>query len=142
MQIEKLTVKAKEALEEARQSCVAAGHQQLTSQHLLLALVEQADGIVPQVLGRVGANAQAIVAALEAEISAEPKVKGTGAEEVYFAPSCKKALDHAEVEAKTLGDAYVSTEALLLGLAKHGRTESVLEKAGATYKKIVDAVKE
>jgi ATP-dependent Clp protease ATP-binding subunit ClpB len=142
MQIEKLTVKAKEALEEARQACVASGHQQLTPQHLLLALVEQQDGIVPQVLARLGANTSTIAGALKSDIEAEPKVRGTGAEEVYFSPSCKKALDQANVEAKNLGDAYVSTEALLLGLAKHGKTESLLEKNGATYKKIGEAVKE
>ena len=142
MQIDKLTVKAREALEEARQACVAAGHQQLSSQHLLVALMEQEGGIVPQVLARLGANRPALLEALEKDIAAEPKVKGGGAEDVYFAPNAKKALDQANVEAKSLGDAYVSTEALLLGLAKHGKTEQHLEKAGAPYKKLVEAVGE
>ena len=142
MQIDKMTVKAKEALEEARQACVIAGHQQLTAQHLLLALVEQQDGIVPQVLARVGANTQAVTGALKGEIDAEPKVKGTGAEEVYFAPSCKKALDQAENESKSLGDSYVSTEALLLGLAKQGRTEALLAKLAGGYQKLLEVVKE
>src|SRR5688572_7791294 len=142
MQIEKLTVKGREALEEARQSCVGSGHQQLTSQHLLLALIEQEGGIVPQVLTRVGANTPQLLEAIEADIAAEPKVKGTGADEVYFAPNAKKALDQAGLEAKALGDTYVSTEALLLGLAKHGKTEAHLERAGATHKKLLDAIKE
>ncbi|HEY4222808.1 MAG TPA: Clp protease N-terminal domain-containing protein, partial [Myxococcota bacterium] len=142
MQIEKLTVKAKEALEEARQACVAGGHQQLTPQHLLLALVEQKDGMVPQILARVGASPEVIGAALQLEIEQEPKVKGTGADEVYFAPNAKKALDQANIEAKSLGDAYTSTDALLLGLAKHGRTEALLEKSGANYRRLLDIVKE
>jgi ATP-dependent Clp protease ATP-binding subunit ClpB len=142
MQVDKLTVKAKEALEEARQACVAAGQQQLTSQHLLLALIQQQDGIVPQVLGRIGSNAGALTAALQADIEAEPKVRGGGAEEIYFAPNAKKAIDQANLEAKNLGDSYVSTEALLLGLAKHGKTETLLEKHGAAYKRLVEAIKE
>src|SRR5262249_45137516 len=105
-------------------------------------LVEQTDGIVPQVLSRVGANTQSILGAVNGDIEQEPKVKGTGAEEVYFAPNCKKALDQANAEAKALGDAYVSTEALLLGLAKHGKTEQILEKNGAPYKRLLDAIKE
>ncbi|MCC7112369.1 MAG: hypothetical protein IT382_23960, partial [Deltaproteobacteria bacterium] len=138
MQIDKLTVKAREALEEARQACVAGGHQQLTSQHLLVALMEQEGGIVPQVLARLGANSPALLEALEKDLAAEPKVKGGGADDVYFAPNAKKALDQANVEAKSLGDSYVSTEALLLGLAKHGKTEQHLDKAGAPYKKLVE----
>src|SRR5688572_2624229 len=142
MQVEKFTVKAKEALEEARQACVAEGRQQLTPQHLLRALVEQQDGIVPQVLGRVGVALPALLEILEKDIAAEPTVRGTGADEVYFAPNAKKAIDHAMVEAKNLGDTYVSTEALLLGLAKHGKTESILERMGAPYKKLLEATKE
>ncbi|MBI1947892.1 MAG: ATP-dependent chaperone ClpB [Deltaproteobacteria bacterium] len=142
MQIEKFTVKAREALEEARQACVASGHQQLTSQHLLRALMDQEGGIVPQVLARIGVSNAALGGALDVDIAAEPKVKGGGADDVYFSPSAKKALDQANVEAKSLGDAYVSTEALLLGIAKHGKTEQLLEKAGAPYKRLVDAVKE
>src|SRR5688572_12004051 len=101
MQVEKFTAKAKEALEEARQVCVASGHQQLSPQHLLLALVEQQDGIVPQVLGRVAVNIPSLVTQLRTEIDAEPQVKGGGADEVYFAPNAKKAIDQAMIEAKS-----------------------------------------
>jgi ATP-dependent Clp protease ATP-binding subunit ClpB len=142
VQVEKFTVKAKEALEEARQACVAEGRQQLTPQHLLRALVEQQDGIVPQVLGRCNVNLANLKSALESDIASEPTVKGTAADEIYFAPNAKKAIDAAMVEAKNLGDAYVSTEALLLGLAKHGKTESILERMGAPYKKLVESTKE
>jgi ATP-dependent Clp protease ATP-binding subunit ClpB len=142
MQIDKLTVKAKEALEDARQACISGGHQQLTSQHLLLALMEQQDGIVPQVLTRCGVNLGALSTQLRTDIDNEPRVKGAVADDVYFAPNAKKAIDQANSEAKSLGDAYVSTEALLLGLAKHGKTETLLDKAGAPYKKLVEAIQE
>jgi ATP-dependent Clp protease ATP-binding subunit ClpB len=142
MQLEKFTVKAKEALEDARMSCVGGRRQQLTPQHLLRALIQQHDGIVPQVLARVDIATPSLLLTLEADIDAEPTVKGTGANEIYFAPNAKKALDQANVEAKSLSDTYVSTETLLLGLAKHGKTETILKKAGASYERLLEVVKE
>jgi len=138
MQIDKLTARAREALEAARQSCLTAGHQQMLGQHLLKALVQQADSVVPQVLARLGVKTDLLVDVLDTDIKAEPRVGGT--DEVYFAPNAKKAIDQAAVEAKALGDTYVSTEALLLGLAKHGRTDSLLTAHGAPHKKILEAV--
>ena len=136
--IDKLTAKAKEALETARQDCLGAGHQQLIGQHLLKALVHQLDSAVPLVLGRLGVKMDLLLNVLQTDIDAEPMV--SGADEVYFAPNAKKALDQATTEAKNLGDAYVSAEALLLGLAKHGRTESLLTAHGAPFKKLLEAV--
>ena len=127
MQIDKMTVKAKEALESARQACLKAGHQQMTGQHLLKALMQQDDGIVPQVLGRLGVKSDLLVDVLDGDLANEPKVQTTSGDDIYFSPNAKKALDQAASEAKTLGDTYLSTEALLLGLAKTGRTESLLK---------------
>jgi ATP-dependent Clp protease ATP-binding subunit ClpB len=136
--LDKLTAKAKEALETARQDCLSAEHQQLLGQHLLKALVTQDDSAVPMVLGRLGVKADLLLSVLQTDIDAEPKVKGD--DDVYFSPNAKKALDQAATEAKAMGDTYVSTEALLLGLAKHGRTESLLTAHGAPYKKLLEAV--
>jgi ATP-dependent Clp protease ATP-binding subunit ClpB len=141
MQIDKLTAKAREALETARQACLAAGHQQMTGQHLLKALIEQTDGIVPQVLARLGVKTDLLVDVLDADIAAEPKVSGAGSgDDIYFSPNAKKAIDQAGIESKSLGDTYLSTEALLLGLAKTGRTESLLTAHGAPHKKILETV--
>ena len=141
MQLDKLTVKAREALEAARQLAVAKGNQQLTGQHFLLALAEQQDGIVPQLLLRTGVKVDELIADLKRDVDGEPRVTGTtSAEDVYFAPNAKKAIDQAFVEMGQLKDTYVSTEALLLGLAKHGKTSSMLERAGAPYKRLLDAL--
>ncbi len=141
MQIDKLTVKAKEALEDARQACLKAGHQQMTGQHLLKALMQQHEGVVPQVLGRLGVKTDLLVGVLESDLNGEPKVSGSNAaDDVFFSPNAKKAIDQASAEAKTLGDTYVSTESLLLGLARTGRTESLLTAHGAPHKKILEAV--
>ena len=138
MQIEKFTAKAKEALETARQDCLVAGHQQLLGQHLLKALIQQQESAVPMVLGRLGIKNDLLVDVLQTDINAEPKV--SGADDVYFSPNAKKALDQAGTEAKSLGDTYVSTEALLLALAKTGRTETLLNAHGAPHKKILEVV--
>ena len=138
MQIDKLTVKAREAMEQARQDCLAVGHQQLTGQHLLKALITQDESAVPMVLARLGVKTDLLVEVLQADINAEPKVQGT--DDVYFSPNAKKALDGAVAEGKSLGDAYVSTEAMLLGLAKIGRTESLLTAHGATHRRILEVV--
>lgn len=139
MQIEKLTVKAKAALEDARQSCLTAGHQQMLSQHLLKALMLQTDGFVPQVLARLGVKSDLLLSVLDTDLKGEPKVSGQ-ADEVFFSPNAKKAIDQATLEAKSLGDTYVATEALLLGLARTGRTESLLTAHAASHQKIVEAV--
>jgi ATP-dependent Clp protease ATP-binding subunit ClpB len=138
MTIDKMTAKAKEALEEARQACLQQHHQQLSGAHLLKALIQQPEGVVPQLLGRLGVRIDLFLGVLESELANEPKVQG--ADDVYFAPNTKKALDQAEKEAKNLGDTYLSTEALLLGLAKHGRTETLLTAHGAPHNKILEAV--
>jgi ATP-dependent Clp protease ATP-binding subunit ClpB len=140
MNIEKLTVKAREALEEARQACVAAGHQQLTGAHMLVALIQQEGGIVPQVLSRLEVTPGPLLSELKTQVDAEPTVAGGGAGDIYFAPNTRKAMDQAGVEAKDLGDGFISTEALLLGLAKYGKTANILERHGATPKKIKEAV--
>ncbi|MFZ9886731.1 MAG: Clp protease N-terminal domain-containing protein, partial [Myxococcota bacterium] len=140
MNLEKLTLKARAALEDARQRCVAAGHQQMTGSHLLLALVEQRDGIVPQVFARLQMSSSSIAGQARAQLEQEPTIGGDTGGEVYFAPNTKKAVDSAMKIAKELGDEYVSTEALLLGLAKHGSTSSLLERAGANENQLREAV--
>ncbi len=140
MQIDKLTQKAKEALELARTRCASAGHQQLTGQHLLRALIDEEAGLVRQVLQRAGANVMALEQALDKDINAEPKVRGN--DDVYFAPSAKRAFDDAALEAKELKDTFMSTEALLLALARNGKTASHLDKACAPYSKVKDTVME
>jgi ATP-dependent Clp protease ATP-binding subunit ClpB len=140
MQFDKLTIKAREAIETGRRKCVEDSHQQLTGAHLLLAMLEQDDGIVPKVLQRCEVNLDAIRGDLRDELSNEPKIDGSAAGDVYFAPNTKKALDHAFTEAKDLDDTYVSTETLLLGLARVGKTARILERHGATPKHLREAI--
>lgn len=141
MQFDKLTVKAREAIDAARTACTDAGHQQLTGAHLLLALIHQEDGIVGQLLTRLDINTPDLVQELRGYLDKQPKIVG-GSGDVYFAPNAKKALEASFKEATALGDQYVSTETLFLSLAKHGQEANILEKMGATPKRIKDAIGE
>src|SRR5580765_4479365 len=127
MQLDKLTIKAQAALQEAQQIAHRYSHQEMDGEHLLLALVEQTDNLIPNVLQKLGVALSQFKADLEGELSRRHKVQGTSSADVFLSPSLKKALDAAVAEAGKLKDEYVSTEHLLLGL---------LSEAGAPLKKI------
>lgn len=141
MQLDKMTVKSREALEAARQLCLTHNQQQLTGSHLALALIAQRDSLVGEVLRRTGADVQALVGRLEADVAGAPTVSGAG-EDVYFAPNTKKALDDAAREAKDMGDTYISSEVLLLGLSKHGKAGRLLSEAGVDDTRLRTAIQE
>ena len=140
MQFDKFTVKSKEAIEKARQMCLEKGHQQLTGAHLLLALLDQKDGVVPQVLSRLELSIDALRDELETQVDAEPRVSGSTSEDIYFAPTTKSALDRAILEAKDLGDTFVSTESILLALSRSGKTGALLERRDITPKRLHEAI--
>ena len=125
MQLDKLTTKAQEALAAAQQLAQERSHQQFDSEHLALALAEQADGFVPQLLQKLGVNTGRFTADLDAELGRRPKVQG--AAQVYASQDLQHALNAATGEAKKLKDEFVSTEHLFLGL---------LEKGGDSLKKL------
>src|SRR5579863_1287357 len=113
---DKFTVKAQEALQSTQEIAARFGNQQLEPVHLLLALAEQAEGIVPAVLSRLGVAVGALAAEAEKEIEKLPKVGG--ASDHYLSPALKEALDQAPREAEPFRDEFVSTEHMLLALAR------------------------
>jgi ATP-dependent Clp protease ATP-binding subunit ClpB len=125
---EKLTLKSQEALSEAQRLARELSHQEMDGEHLLLALLGQSEGLVPELLRKIGLQPAKLQAELERELSRRHKVEG-GAE-VYASPTLRKALDAAQSEATKLKDDYVSTEHLLLGLLSDG---------GASLKKMLSA---
>jgi len=140
MQFEKLTTKAREAMDAARELCLAKKQQQLTGTHLLKALLEQDESVVHMLLQRLEVAPQEVLAAANAEIDSLPTVSGDTGEDVYFAPNAKRALETAFKEAKSNGDSFVSTEFVLLGLAQHGKSSKLLEKLGITASRLRDAI--
>ncbi|HSR13155.1 MAG TPA: ATP-dependent chaperone ClpB, partial [Thermodesulfobacteriota bacterium] len=117
MRFDKLTIKAQEALQEAQSLAEKREHQQIEPEHLLLALVQQNEGIIPQIFQKMGVPIPSIVSQLDSALEKIPKVYGGGAGQVYISPRLKKIMDVAFQEADRLKDAYVSTEHMLLAIS-------------------------
>src|SRR5690349_13626383 len=128
---DRLTVKAAEALQEAASLARARGNPVINDAHLFLALLSQQDGIVVPLLQKAGLNVTQLVADTQREVERFPKQSG-GTAEPTLSRELSRLLDRAEDEAKSLGDAYVSTEHLLLALAQEKGTTArqLLSAAG------------
>jgi ATP-dependent Clp protease ATP-binding subunit ClpB len=137
--LDKLTLKATEALQAAQDSAGKRHHQHIEVEHLLLALVEQTDGVVLPLLKKLGADAGRIKDDLEEALGRLPKVEGLV--QTYLSPRLGKLLDRAEQEAGRLKDEYVSTEHLLIAAADgDGAAHDLLVRHGVTKDKIFAAL--
>jgi len=133
MRFDKLTLKAQEALQEAQALAEKNEQQQVEPEHLLLCLIRQSDGIIPQVFQKLGVPLPPLASQLEENLKKIPKVYGGGMGQVYLSPRLKKVLDHSFQEADRLKDTYVSTEHLLLALADEGGAAAqILSAQGIT----------
>ena len=128
MQLDKLTHKSQEALQEAQRIAREHSHQEMDGEHLLLALLGQAESLVPELLARIGVPPAKLQPDLEKELARRHKIQGGN--DPYAGRDLQKALDAAQSEANKLKDDYVSTEHLLLGL---------LDEASPSLKKIFSA---
>jgi ATP-dependent Clp protease ATP-binding subunit ClpB len=140
MDINKLTQKSQEALQSAQTKALRYGHQEVDGEHLLLALLEQPEGLVPRLLARMEAPTEALKAEVERELSRRPKVSGPGAEagKIYLTQRLQQIFLRAEDEAKRLKDEYVSVEHLLLAMIEEG-SSSPVGKILASFKITRDA---
>jgi ATP-dependent Clp protease ATP-binding subunit ClpB len=137
--LDKLTLKATEAMQAAQNSAGKRHHQHIEVEHLLLALVEQTDGVVLPLLKKLGADAGRIKDDLEEALGRLPKVEGLV--QTYLSPRLGKLLDRAEQEAGRLKDEYVSTEHLLIAAADgDGAAHDLLVRHGVTKDKIFAAL--
>ena len=141
MRLDKFTQKAQEAIFEAQSLAESANHAQVEPEHLLLALLQQTDGVAPQIVLGLGRNPGQLVAQVEAELSRRPKVYG-GAAQVGASQAAQRALQAAQAEAEAMKDDYVSTEHLLLALAgKEGQAaQRLLAAAGVSRDAILHAL--
>jgi ATP-dependent Clp protease ATP-binding subunit ClpB len=120
MQLDKLTIKSQEALQEAQRLAHGYSHQEVDGEHLLLALLGQSESLVPELLQKIGVPPAKLQTDVEAELARRHKIQGTGSSDIYSSQNLKKALDAAQSEANKLKDEYISTEHLLLGLIAEG----------------------
>ncbi len=143
IRFEKFTVKAQEAMQAAQSLADQHNHQSMEPEHLLLALLQQREGVVGPVLAKLGARPEVIQRALEQALERLPTVRGGGGQH-YLGERLRAALERAQAEAERLKDEYVSTEHLLIGIAQErdGGAGRVLAQNGVRpdgiYKALVE----
>ena len=122
MDMNKLTQKSQEAVQQAQAIALRYGHQEVDGEHLLVALVAQDGGLFPRMLTRMQVDGDALKSAIERELAQQPKVSGPGVEQdkIYVTPRFQKLFLSAQSEAERLKDEYVSVEHLLLALIGEG----------------------
>jgi ATP-dependent Clp protease ATP-binding subunit ClpB len=141
MDLNKFTQKAQEALIQAQQLASDLNHQGIEPAHLLLALLQQDQGVVPAIVTKVAGSPAALREEIKSDLDAHSKVYGGGAGQPGLSQSTSKAVSAAERYAKGMSDEYISTEHLLLGLAESSEGKR-LANYGLTKDAILQALKE
>ncbi|MDR2494908.1 MAG: ATP-dependent chaperone ClpB, partial [Spirochaetaceae bacterium] len=142
MNIEKFTVKAREAVNEASGIAQKEDHGQIETEHLLVALLRQEEGVIRPLIERIGSDVPRLIEQAEALTRGIPKVYGDAAQ-IYFSPAASRILAKAESEADSLKDEYVSTEHILLAVAaSEGKAGDILKKAGITRNAVLSALRQ
>ncbi len=138
---DKFTVKAQEAVQRANQVASENGNPELLPAHLLIALLEDREGIVPPILEKIGIGTQAVLNDFNQEVERLPKVSGVSGQ-ASLSPAMNQLLERAFKEADNFKDEYVSTEHLLLAATqlKRDPAQQILARHGATYDAILKAL--
>ena len=145
MNTQKLTRKSVEAIQNAQSIAVSNSNQQIDTLHLLLSLLTQQEGLIPQLLKSMGIDEAAMAEQAEKSVSALPKVTGSGRrpDEVYITQDTDRVLNYAEETAEHMGDEYVSVEHIFLALIEKGKdkTKEILSAFNVTKDKFLAALK-
>jgi len=144
MDLEKFTERSRGFFQAAQGIALRNGNQQLTPEHLLKALLDDKEGLAANLMKASGADPAKALAAVEKELEKLPKVEGTGAGQIYMAPTLARVLGKAEEAAEKAGDGYVTAERLLLALAMDTSTGAgkALKDAGLTAQGVNNAINE
>ena len=143
MRLDKLTQKAQEALQESQAIAEGFGHSQVEVEHLLLALLEQQEGIVTPVLQKLGADPRQMAARVRADLEKQPRVSGSSTQ-VYLSQQLRSVLEDAFREAERMKDDYVSSEHILIAIAgeRQGQGARYLAASGVSKDRIYQALLE
>jgi len=139
MRFDRFTIRGQEAVQEAITLAEKGENQQVEPEHLLAAMMAQAEGVVKPILGKIGANAQTILTDVEAAIAKFPKVSGG---QQYFSSRTNTLFQDAQKEAEKMQDEYLSTEHLLIVIAaeKEGDAGRILRSNGITRDDLVKVI--
>lgn len=138
MRLDRLTIKAQEAVQDAQKISEQHHNQYVDVEHLVLALINSEDGIIVPILKKLGADIKSLKNGLEREIKRIPEVTVSGSEgQIYISPRLKVLFERAEKEAERLRDEYVSTEHLLLSaIETDGATANLFKGLGITKERV------
>src|SRR5579875_2973792 len=144
MRMDKLTIKAQEAVQDAQQQAVTHQNVQIDVEHLLAALLQQTDGVTQPILQKLGVNVPVLERQLEAEIEKLPKVSGSAEHGSTISPRLRNVFNIAFSEAERMQDEYVSTEHLLLGIVVDGQSNAarLLKAQGVTQDNLLQALRD
>ena len=145
MDINKLTQKSREAVQDAQALTIEYGNMQIEQAHLLYALLAQEDGLIPQLLTKMDVQSEAIKNEVQGVLSRLSKVTGPGREpdKVYISQDVDRALNEAEKQAARMTDEYVSVEHLMLGLLEtaDSNLKKIFQNHGIEKNKFLEALK-
>ena len=141
MRLDKFTLRGQEAIQSAIEVAERNQNQQVEPEHVLFAMLEQPEGIVRPVLGKLGANVQVVLNDVQAAIARFPRVQGG---QQYFSPRLSQVFVAAEKQAQTMQDEYISTEHLLLVIAgeKDGQAGKILRQHGVNHDDLLKVIEQ
>ena len=146
MDLQKFTQKSMEALKNAQGISAEYGNQQIRQEHLLLALMQQPDGLISELIKKLGASRESISSELEREVDKLPKVSGSGVDpsRIYISKETDDAFSEAERQAENMKDEYISVEHIMLGILMkpQNNIKRILDNANITIPAFLNALKE
>ena len=147
MRFDRFTERAQDAASRAYEILSRYSHSQIDTEHVLLALLEQPDGVVPQILEKLGVDVAVMAGKVDDVLRQSPRVNiygGGQSQQIFITPRVKRILDVANEEANRLKDEYISTEHLFLAISTERNTPAsrILTEAGITRDRIADVIKE
>ncbi len=142
MRLDKLTLKAQDALKESQQTAERLGHQQIEPEHMLSAIFNQKEGVIPPLLAKAGASQTALIKNISDMLERLPKISGGGYGQAYLSGRMQAVLEQAFKEAEQMKDEYVSLEHILIAITeeKDGQASRMLKSAGITRDTILAAL--
>ncbi len=146
MRFDRFTERAQEAAQRAAEIIQRYGHNQIDTEHILLALIEQPQGVIPQILEVLKVDTNALLERLDYILRTSPKANifGGGAGQIFITPRVKRIVDLANEEANRLRDEYISTEHIFLAILSERSTPAarLLEGAGVTRERVYEAIQQ
>ncbi len=146
MRFDRFTERAQEAAQRAAEIIQRYGHNQIDTEHILLALIEQPQGAITQILDQLKVDENALTERLDYILRTSPKANifGGGAGQIFITPRVKRIIDLANEEANRLKDEYISTEHIFLAILSERSTPAarLLEGAGVTRDRVNDAIQQ